>query len=137
MKTNLIRIIFLGSLMLATSVNAFAVQDLNGVMKAMAQSFSQISAQVPDPSKNISTESLCDTLSASIIEAKALIPSKVLALPSDQQAAPTQTYVQMLGQLAVTVGELKADLIKGDNASAAMILDRIALMKIHGHQLFR
>lgn len=126
-----------GIMITALGLNAFAGPDLGGVMKNMATTLSQIQQQVSDASQNTSTESLCDSLSAWIEQAKTIMPAKVAALPADQQAAQMQSYVQMLGQLEGLVGQLKGFLLNGDNTSATGMITQINQLKIQGHTAFR
>jgi Cytochrome b562 len=118
-------------------LNAFAGPDLGGVMKTMATNLGQIQQQVSDASQNASTEALCDSLNAAIEQAKTITPNKVLGMPADQQAAQTQAYVGMLGQLEGLVSQLKADLVANDNTSAAAVITQINALKVQGHTAFR
>jgi hypothetical protein len=126
-----------GIMIASLGMNAFAGPDLGGVMKNMATDFAQIQQQVSDSSQNASTESLCDSLNATIDQAKTITPNKILAMPSDQQPAQMQAYVQMLSQLEGLVLQMKGDLLNGDNTSAAAMIAQINALKAKGHTAFR
>jgi hypothetical protein len=126
-----------GIMIASLAMNAFAGPDLGGVMKAMATDFAQIEQQVSDSSQNANTESLCDSMNATIDQAKAITPNKVLAMPADQQPAQMQAYVQMLSQLQGLVLQLKGDLLNDNNTAAAAMIDQINALKVQGHIQFR
>jgi len=107
------------------------------VMKAMATDYAQIEQQVSDSSQNASTESLCDSLNATIDQAKTITPNKILGMPADQQPAQMQAYVQMLSQLQGLVLQLKGDLLNDNNTAAAAMIAQINAIKVQGHTLFR
>ena len=137
MKSKWNQFFAVGIMIASLAMNAFAGPDLGGVMKAMATDYAQIEQQVSDSSQNASTESLCDSLNATIDQAKTITPNKILGMPADQQPAQMQAYVQMLSQLQGLVLQLKGDLLNDNNTAAAAMIAQINAIKVQGHTLFR
>ena len=118
-------------------MNSFAGSDLSGTMKEMSSELKQIQKQVSDASQNASTIALCDQLSQSIVQAKTFTPKKVSDLPSEKQPSEQQAYGEKLDHLLETVGDMKADLEKNDNAAAQALMPDLLQTKSEGHARFK